>query len=363
RILAGAKVQDEQQQLLQYPGDKCLFISKAMQRFKLCYPVDRSETLLIPALLADELPRYPAELNNDDTLHFEFAFNGFLPRNLIGEFIVSRHQEIKGDQQSQRGAVFKSRTLRAEALVEADYHRRLLVMQVYGRDAKDYLTVLYDAMHGIFGDLALDYREWVALPRSARLDEGAVRSMNESADKAPYSQLLAHARKGQRIFIAESGLSYDIGKVLGFILSKKAQDQAGIIIQGDYVGEKKVSNINQNVTNSTVHGSVVAAETIENSFIGLQQSQANDEVKLLLEQLLAEIKDLNGKVPASQSIDDMSRDAEALVLETQREAPRQNRLSMSLDGIKEAAQTIGAIAKPVWEVAEKLSPLLSVLGV
>lgn len=50
-----------------------------------------------------------------------------------------------------------------------------------------------------------------------------------------------------------------------------------------------------------VHGSVVAAKHIENSFNSLPASKADDAVKGLLEQLLAEIKTLNDKVPPTQA--------------------------------------------------------------
>ncbi|WKJ90574.1 COR domain-containing protein [Methylomonas montana] len=357
RILASSRVEDEYQHLLNYPADKCLFISRAMQRFKLCYPLSNNE-MIIPALLADELSSYPAELKNKDILSFEFDFSSFLPRNLIGEFIVSRHHEIKDNLLSQRGGIFKSRSLKAEALVEANYHRRLIVIQVYGRDAKEYLTVLYDAMKRIFSDLALDFREWVDLPHSSLIDT-AKPSLEFRTEKAPYQQLLAFARKGEREYIAESGLSYDLGKVLGLILSKEGQLKAGISIFGDYyAGDKKVSETKISINGNTVHGSIIAAEKIENSFNSLDESKSNKEVTMLLAHLLREIQELNNKVPASQSLEDLGRDAEALVVEAQREAPRHNRLSISLEGIKEAALVIGEIAKPIWEVAEKLSPLL-----
>lgn len=84
----------------------------------------------------------------------------------------------------------------------------------------------------------------------------------------------------------------------------------------------------------------------------------NADVNVLLEQLLSEIKALNEKVPASQTIADISQDAELLVAETQREEPRKNRLGISLDGIKEAALALKEIGEPILEIATKLSPLL-----
>jgi GTPase SAR1 family protein len=391
RILANTKVEDEYQHLLSYPADKCLFISKAMQRFKLCYPLHNGENaMLIPALLPDEvdLTDFKNLSGRSDTLQFEFAFSGFLPRNLIGEFMVSRYEEIKENQlQSQRGAVFKSRSLQAEALVEADYHRRLIIMQVYGRDAKEYLTILYDAMLTIFGDLALEYTEMVYLPKSACLNLESF-GLNQKTEKADYQQLLACAKEGQTIYITGSRLRYDLGKVLGFILSKEGQDKAGIVIYGDYIkeGSMKIKNQTNNGgnqqfadkieyyggdkivndksisvgSNVTVGDGSFVTGKIENSFNSLQESKANDEVKKLLENLLNEIKKLNDKVPASQTqqFTDIAESTEALINETTRETPRKKWYEASLTGIADAAKTLGAIAAPVLAVAEKLSPLL-----
>jgi GTPase SAR1 family protein len=376
-ILKNTKVEDEYQHLLNYPADKCLFISKAMQRFKLCHPLRNGENaMLIPALLPDEvdLTGFKKLSGLNETLQFEFAFSGFLPRNLIGEFMVSRYEEIKDNLQSQRGAVFKSRSLQAEALVEADYHRRLIIMQVYGRDAKEYITILYDAMLTIFGDLALDYREWVNLPISACLDKETF-GFNSKVEKAPYQQLLAYAKKGKTDYVSESGLSYDLGKILGFIMPESeiknlynisnyvsgnvtGGNLAGRNVNIENVGENKVSEQNITLGNgNTVHGSIVA-EKIQHSLNSLHESKANKEVKELLVQLLKELYTLNKNQPELQILEDMSRDVEMLISESDREAPRKRWYEASLEGIKETALTVGEAAKPILEIAEKLSPLL-----
>jgi GTPase SAR1 family protein len=368
KILKHSNVEDEHRHLLSFPPDKCLFISKAMQRFKLCYPL-RNGALLIPALLSDELPCYLPEFQRDnidfgdvknrqsldDTLRFEFAFSGFLPRNLIGEFMVSRYEEIKDDLQSQRGAVFASKSCRALALVEADYHRRLIIMQVCGRDAKEYLAILYDAMLTVFGELNLDYREWVNLPLSACRDKETL-GFNNKVEKAPYQQLLACARKKQTVYIAESGLSYDLGKVLGIIIPEAELSKLGIYINQLISGNDMNDIRNITATNYAEHndGNMAGRDVII-------KSGKDADVKPLLEQLLAEIKALNEKVPASQELTDVTKSVETLIDESNRDKPRRDWYEVSLKGILEAAKAVGESAKPVLDVALKLSPLL--LGV
>ncbi len=71
----------------------------------------------------------------------------------------------------------------------------------------------------------------------------------------------------------------------------------------------------------------------------------------------------NDKVPNAhaQQFADMVEDVATLTSEAGRESPRKKQYQLSLEGIKEAAVTLGEIAKPVLAVAEKLAPLLGVL--
>ncbi len=369
RILKATEVEDENQQLLTFPAEKCQFIIKVMQRFKLCYPLpNEANTLMIPALLPDELPNVNMEKPNgflaqDETLCFEFSFSGFLPRNLIGEFMVSRYEEIKDNLQSQRGAIFVCKSLQAEALVEADYHRRLLVMHVYGRDAKEYLTILYDSMLMVFGELNLVYREWVNLPWSACLDKAGF-GLNNEVEKAPYQQLLAFARNKEPKYISESGFKYDLNKVLGVILSKKGQEKEGITNVfyggGQVLSQENKVNMSNETTKTITSGVYVEGDVNKSNLAGDNiniKIEKNAQVEPLIEQLLSEIKTLNGKIPA-QDFADMTEGVEKLISEGNRELPREKWYEASLEGIKDAALTVGEIAKPVLEIAEKLSPLL-----
>lgn len=106
---------------------------------------------------------------------------------------------------------------------------------------------------------------------------------------------------------------------------------------------------------NTIHNLVVA-EKIENSFNSLQESKASDEVKTLLQQLLTEITNLNGKVP-EQVIQTIADEADTLIAESSRETPRKKYYEASLSGILEAAKSV-VEAAPIFEIATKLSPFL-----
>lgn len=361
-LLSQKQVSDEAGNVLDYPKDKCRFIMDAMRQFKLCYPLPgESHTLIIPELLPTDQPA-SIPFAKPGALAFEFVFRGFLPRHILPELIVNRHEEIVKQIVWQRGVLLQHKKHQAQALVQVDYHERVLSIWVQGRDAKDYLGVLNDEVLQILGRLELVYEEKIALPLSACISDKPLIGVEE---KASYRQILAYARKGERAYTSERGFDYDLNQVLGLILSKNEQEKTGIHVHGDYYeGDNKMSKQSIKMgDNNTIGGSVVAAEKIENSFNCLPESKANDEVKILLKELLSEIQALNAKVPSTQAqqLTDMAGDVETLITETGRETPRPKQYQLSLEGIKDAAVTLGDIAKPVLAVAEKLAPLLGLL--
>ncbi len=263
--------------------------------------------------------------------------------------------------------MFVSKSKQAQAYVFADYTSRLLVIKITGRDAKDYLDILRDEMIGVFGDLKLEYREWVTLPKSARCKQNTF-GAEQIKDKAPYQQLLACARQKQPYYIAESGYKYDLNLILGSILpdaARKNLEQA-VNISNHYHDKTQVFQseeqrmINQSIINSTIYGSVAAAQTIANSLNHLQTTPGNSEVKSLLAELLNEIKELNAKVPAEQEqvMETLAENAEILVNQSEKIHPNREWYELSLKGIKEAATSLKDIGVSVLEVAAKLSEVL-----
>jgi hypothetical protein len=84
---------------------------------------------------------------------------------------------------------------------------------------------------------------------------------------------------------------------------------------------------------------------------------ADNDIKQYLSELLHHIAELNSKVPA-EVINPISRDAEDLVNEVNSDKPRKRNSVFSLEGIKDAAIALGETAKPILELAEKISPFL-----
>lgn len=362
-LLSREKVIDETGNALDYPKHKCRFIMDAMQQFKLCYPLPGDvKTLIIPELLPTDQPEL-IPFEKQGALHFEFVFRGFLPRHVLPELIVNRHEEIDRQIVWQRGVLLQHKINHAQALVQVDYHERVLSIWVQGRNAKDYLGLLNDEVLKILGRLELDYKEWIALPVSACLSG---RVLIREEEKAPYRQVLACAGKGDLTYTSESGLEYDLKRVLGIILSDAERTKEGGFYHFHAGSEVRFIQLGEGAMNETrniktqtyvegdVNGGTIAGRDVVSFNFG------DKDAENLLVQLLAEIKALNDKVPPVQArqLAEMEADATTLAAEVEREAPRKNQCELSLAGIKEAAVTLGDIAKPVFAIAEKLAPLL-----
>jgi internalin A len=219
-ILKNAKLADEQGHILNYPADKAGFILEAMEQFEICYRLpNKTDSYILPDLLPSDRP---ADLAFDKTqaLAFDFDFEGLLPRHLMTVFIVRRHGEIFEGLVWQNGVRLKSDSYQAEALVQADYHRRRLSIWLHGADAARYFSVLYDEFKSLLKPMPkLRYQEWVGLPVNGSLRGG------EDAPRADYLDLLALERGGEHHYRGKHG-KFLLSEVLKIMPKEQREQQA-----------------------------------------------------------------------------------------------------------------------------------------
>lgn len=82
-----------------------------------------------------------------------------------------------------------------------------------------------------------------------------------------------------------------------------------------------------------------------------------DEVKALVASLTAKIKEASAYIDPDKT-KQMGSDLESLSKEMTQAKPRRQWYELSLSGLKEAAEAVGQVGKPILEVIGKLSPLL-----
>ncbi len=108
---------------------------------------------------------------------------------------------------------------------------------------------------------------------------------------------------------------------------------------------------------SSITGNINIASIIKDSFNTIHESDIDHEIKSKAEELTKQISE------ASTKIDDeiaatMSRDVKSLSDEITSSNPRNKWYNLSLEGIKEAAEKIGEIGKPILETVSLLVPIL-----
>ena len=134
----------------------------------------------------------------------------------------------------------------------------------------------------------------------------------------------------------------------------ESNQQPYIHVEGNYV--------NQPITITNSQGIVVTVaeymKDITNSVNqNILQSTESDEVKTLITQLTKRISDVAEQLPP-EIAKQMGDDAETLGKEASRAQPRRKWYTVSLEGLKEAAEAVGELAKPIADTLAKLWPLL-----
>jgi hypothetical protein len=110
--------------------------------------------------------------------------------------------------------------------------------------------------------------------------------------------------------------------------------------------------------NATIHGDVVAAASIRNSFNKAESAGASNKLKNLLKKLAVEVEKLNEVLP-KETAQQVARDLDTLVGETTSPTPRREWWQLSLHGLTKAAKNVGEIGEPVLKLAGMIVDLLT----
>jgi len=130
------------------------------------------------------------------------------------------------------------------------------------------------------------------------------------------------------------------------------------ITQGDQVMNKNEVRMGDH---TNINGDFVVANSIKNSFNKIATSQAPDELKELLKELSNTINKILEQLPKDES-KDIVEDLDKLVDEAVKEKPKRKYWEVSVNGLKDAAEKLGEIGKPVLDLISKIAPLLIALS-
>jgi hypothetical protein len=118
------------------------------------------------------------------------------------------------------------------------------------------------------------------------------------------------------------------------------------------------TNISVTLGDGTViHGDMVVANSIKNSFNRAANADSSDEVKETLKELAVAVGKLIDGLD-KEGASEVARDLDSLTSEATSDSPRKKWWQLSIDGITDAAQKTADLGKPVLEILSKLTPLL-----
>jgi GTPase SAR1 family protein len=364
-LLARTPIYDQDGTHLSYPPERCKIVWDSMRQYKLAYFLPRNlDQLIIPALLPSDLKQH-----GFDTVHaleFRFEFESFLPRHLISELIVECHEDIvsNGEQDIvwQHGALLENNTHRTRALIQADYHfRRLTIWLSQGAAAGDFLAVLRDKVGNIVKRIDIRYQQNIRLPDDARINQAALITEQEWAD---FEQILALRDNGDEFYTHKSRTKYSIARILGLFMPQPTPIHLNVTGQigtvnlstGDYspnqthpintTQQEQKMGQTTTITGSTIHGNVVTAKTIKNSFNQVQSAALPDELKTALADFLQELERLQQSATPEQkaAVDKTVKLANRLAEDSADAQNDPKWYEVSLPGLWEATKAVAAFA-------------------
>jgi hypothetical protein len=283
---------------------------------------------------------------------------------------VGRHDEIKGELVWQNGVVLQRKDESAEALVQVDYHDRKLALWLRGPKANDYFKILYDDLGRILERMPeLRFEEIVIVPESSRIGEPPLNfRRSEQVVRANFRQLLAMEEKGRTEYDHELG-TFDLYKILQ-IMPREARpayqqkNTAQTIynidkMEGDIMSGEASKNGNSISIGdgATVHGNMITAQTIQNSFNTIAQSDAEPALKAKLEELCQQVEQMLPQLPEAKR-EEAAQDLDSLVKEVTKESPRRKWYELSAEGLIEAAKACAGMAAPVTATIKGILALL-----
>ncbi|HEX5839491.1 MAG TPA: hypothetical protein VFY26_16765, partial [Anaerolineales bacterium] len=150
-----------------------------------------------------------------------------------------------------------------------------------------------------------------------------------------------------------------LGDVIDLPKPSERGGRPNISVQVEYVeGDKQMTEKNIHIEGSTIYGSVIAAETIQDSLNVINHSNTQADLKEHLK-LLAQAVDAMAKQLPKDKAEETADDMKRLADEATKEKPNSKWYSVSIDGLVAAAQNLGKVGDAVIDLAGKVRKILT----
>ena len=282
-----------------------------------------------------------------------------MPKGILTQFIVVMHPYIREQRTVWRsGAVIEKDDACADVIEY--YGKREIHVRVAGLQARDLLTIIREKLkqiHDAYGS-RLKYDELIRCNCSACKDS-----------QEPYFYALAkllEMRGNNQLEIQCQKKPYEmvnVMKLLGDTIDLSEWSEKDRIlelnIENYYAsGDNQMTKITQTIKDATIHGSVVAAKNIKDSFNTIQSSNAGDDLKATLTQLSQAVETMAKGLPKEQA-EEVADDMKRLAEEATKEKPNAKWYNVSIEGLIAAAQNLGKVGDEVIELVNKVRKILT----
>lgn len=125
-----------------YPPAKQMFVLDMMQKFELCFEIEKDKKYLIPDLLAEE--ELVSEKDWEDSLKFEYRYKTYFG-SILTKFIIRRNEDINEKLYWKTGVVLKYEIggeIKNQALVKSENNKINIFVNGSPYTRRDFLTII-----------------------------------------------------------------------------------------------------------------------------------------------------------------------------------------------------------------------------
>ena len=208
----------------------------------------------------------------------------------------------------------------------------------------------------------LGKEECYGLPQSAilRAAQDFEDRVTEGERETIHSQLIAIRRT---VLKKVEAMTKPEAPLAGIVLNISGKDNT-VTLQAEQTATMTTKSQSLNLgSGHQFHGDVninqVAAETIQNSFNRVSNSDASNELKSALQNLSQQVTELCKRVPESKQ-KEVVRDLETLTNEALSPTPRKKWYELSADGLLDAAKAVVGLSEPVTAAVKTVLSLLPI---
>jgi len=133
--------------LCNYKSDKHSYIVRLMEKFELCFEVEKDK-YLIPGLLDPVKQEF--DWNYEDNLRFEYHYS-FMPAGIMARFIVRARQLVHEKTFWKNGVIIQRENTRA--LIESDQYLKIIKIWINGENAPFLLEIIRKELDEIHNSL------------------------------------------------------------------------------------------------------------------------------------------------------------------------------------------------------------------